>query len=62
MKIKNVEFGICRKANGSVADFELDYGRYGCDCSILILGWFYFTLLRGDCRIDSYLLDEEENE
>lgn len=60
MKIGRVEFGIARDSKGKIAPFELSYLRGACDCTILSVGWFYFTILRGECR-DSSLLDWENS-
>lgn len=60
MRIGNVEFGTWNHGPDHprmLRDFfELDYMRGGCDekwennCTILTIGPFYFTILRGDCR------------
>jgi len=67
MRIGNIEFGTWNPAPGQTRKlkdlFELDYSRGGCDekwennCTILTIGPFYFTILRGDCRKNN-----EENE
>jgi len=50
IRIKNIEFGIFRNGQGKLA-----FNRYNVDkscgegCTIIILGCFFFTILRGQC-------------
>ena len=50
MRIGRFELGISRDSEGKVAPFEMSLIRGPCECRIYNIGWFYFTILYGNCR------------
>lgn len=59
MRFGRIEFGVAR-LDGKIAKAEFSIVRSSCDCTILSVGWFYITYLRGYC-LQKTNKDTDEN-
>ena len=60
MRIGRFEFGIARKLDGSIASAMWGIDNCACHCTIYNIGWFYFTILRGECLHNGSVVLEDD--